>query len=84
MKTFKCIARSSSSAPEHVLPTMFLEGEIYFVTKFSSSLPISKEFVDVSGKFGNRLGGFEKKSQGLLKTRCREYLIIIEKSKECI
>ena len=78
MKTFKCIAKCSSSPPEHIHNTMFISGEIYLC--FRDGM----DRVQVSGKFVNRLGGFETKSQSLRKCDCREYLIIIEKSEKCI
>lgn len=71
MKTYKTKAIKTSEKPLHVYPTMFLKGEIYFVTKRDDS---NDEFVTVSGKFGNSLGGFEYKEQGIMKSICKEHL----------
>ena len=78
MKTFKCIARISSLIPNHVHSNMFIEGEIYYVQKYPKEATAADLFVSVSGKFFNSLGGFEKKDNSILKTICREFLVIIE------
>ena len=69
MKTYKCIAIKTSPVPQHVHAIMFIKGEMYAVTKNSDP-----EWATVNGKFGNSLGGFERKEQSIQTSICREYL----------
>jgi len=71
MKTYKTKAIKSSEKPLHVLATMFIKGEVYFVTKGEG---LNDKFVTVRGKFRNSLSGFEYKEQAILKSICKEYL----------
>ena len=71
-KRFKTVAKKDSKKPLHVLPTMFIKGEFYWITK------LDKDFVLVSGKFKNSLGGTETKEQGIMKSICKEHLMYID------
>lgn len=78
MKTYKCIAKKDSPAPEHVHATMFIGGEVYHCKKSIDG------FADVSGKFRNSLGGFEIKNQAIKVGLCREHLVIVELNEELV
>lgn len=71
-------AIKSSPVPLHVHSTMFVQGETYKVKAYPKSAPAAADFVEVTGLFKNSLGGQERKSQGVNKSICREYLQLIE------
>jgi hypothetical protein len=73
MKTHKTVAKKTSDKPLHVLETMFIQGEFYTVSKSNNS-----DYVKVSGKFQNSLGGTARKEQELPKAECQEHLIYVE------
>ena len=71
MKSFKATATKSSPTPKHVHANMFIAGEVYSVSKSNDP-----EWIRVSGKFKNSLGGFEHKEQSIQKSICKEFLKI--------
>ena len=76
-KIFKATATKSSPTPKHVHANMFIAGEVYSVSKSNDP-----EWIRVSGKFKNSLGGFEHKEQSIQKSICKEFLEIIKCSHE--
>jgi len=71
MKTYTATAKKTSKVPAHVHATMFIKGNEYSVTKTDDP-----DWVRVSGKFRNSLGGHEYKEQSIQKTICAEHLTI--------
>lgn len=69
MPIYKYVAKESSPIEKHIHSTRFLQNEFYFVKP-----SINEGWFLVSGKFGNSLGGFERKENSFTKEVCKKYL----------
>jgi hypothetical protein len=74
MKSFIYKASKASPKPEHVHSNMFILGNTYVITVKD---PLD-DFVEVSGTFGNRLGGTERKTNNIRKSICKEHLELVK------